>query len=295
MVDFVLGNETKEMKDFRFNKKPLFGVGKNRDDLFWNSVFRHAMINDFIRKDIETYGVLKLTENGHKFLEDPTEIKIPLNHDYDSAEVDLDDEMGKTAVLDETLVKLLKELRKEVAKKNGLPPFVIFQDPSLDDMATQYPISMDDMSKITGVSQGKAMRYGKKFVDLIKKYVEDNEIERPTDFVIKQVANKSKVKVAIIQAIDRKVDLPTIAKQNNLTMDEIMQELEAIVSSGTKVNLDYYLEDLMDEAVIEEISDYFMEAETDDPEVAYHKLKDEDYTLEEIQLIRLKFMSEHAN
>jgi ATP-dependent DNA helicase RecQ len=295
LVDFVIGNETKEMKDFRFNKRPLFGIGKDKDDLFWNSVYRHALLNDLIRKDIETYGVLKITDNGHAFLKEPFEIRIPLNHDYDSAEVDLDDEIGKTAVLDETLVKLLKELRKEVAKKNGLPPFVIFQDPSLDDMATQYPVTMEDMTKITGVSHGKAMRYGSKFVQLIKKYVEDNEIERPTDFVIKQVANKSKVKVAIIQAIDRKVDLPTIAKQNDLNIEELMEELDAIVSSGTKVNLDYYLEDLMDEAVIEEITEYFMNAETDDPEIAYSQLRDDDYTLEEIQLIRLKFLSEMAN
>ncbi len=295
LVDFVLGNETKEMKDFRFNKKPLFGKGKDRDDIFWNSVFRHAMINDLIRKDIETYGVLKITENGLAFLNEPTEIKIPLNHDYDSNEVDLDEEMGKTAVLDETLVKLLKELRKEVAKKKGVPPFVIFQDPSLEDMATQYPVTMDDMAKITGVSQGKAMRYGKLFMELIARYVEENEIERPTDFVIKQVANKSKVKVAIIQAIDRKVDLPTIARQNDLTMEDLMEELDAIVSSGTKVNIDYYLEDLMDEAVIEEITDYFMGADTDNPEEAYKGLKEEDYTIEEIQLIRLKFLSEMAN
>jgi ATP-dependent DNA helicase RecQ len=295
IIDFVMGHETKEMKDYKFNKKPLFGCGKEKDELFWNSIFRHALINEFLRKDIETYGVLKITPFGHEFIEDPFEVKIPLNQDYNNQEIDLDESLGKAAALDETLVKMLKELRREVAKKKGVPPFVIFQDPSLEDMATQYPISMDDMAKIQGVSIGKAQRYAKPFLDLIAKYVEDNEIERPTDTVIKQVANKSKVKVAIIQAIDRKMPLPDIARQNDLKMDELMEELDAIVSSGTKVNLDYYLEDNMDETVVEEIYDYFMEAETDNPEAAYKELKGEDFTFEEIQLVRLKFMSEMAN
>jgi ATP-dependent DNA helicase RecQ len=295
LVDFVMGMETKEMKDYKFNKKPLFGVGKEKDENFWNSVYRHALINDFIRKDIETYGVLKLTENGREFIDDPFEVKIPLNLDYDNQEIDLDDTSGKAAALDETLVKMLKDLRREVAKKKGVPPFVIFQDPSLEDMATQYPISMDDMAKIQGVSIGKAQRYAKPFLELIKTYVEENEIERPTDVVIKQVANKSKVKVAIIQAIDRKMPLPDIARQNDLKLDELMEELDAIVSSGTKVNIDYYLEDVMDETVVEEIYEYFMEAETDNPEAAYRELKDEEYTFEEIQMVRLKFMSEMAN
>ena len=295
LVDFVIGNETKELKDYKFTKKPLFGVGKEKDELFWNSVYRHALLNEFLRKDIETYGVLKLTESGLEFIEDPFDIKIPLNQDYDNQEIDLDESAGKAAALDEVLVKMLKDLRREVARKKGVPPFVIFQDPSLEDMATQYPISLDDMAKIQGVSLGKAQRYAKPFLDLIKQYVEENDIERPTDVVIKQVANKSKVKVAIIQAIDRKVPLPDISRQNDLTMEELMEELDAIVSSGTKVNIDYYLEDNMDESVVEEIYEYFMQASTDDPKVAYKHLKDEDYTFEEIQLVRLKFMSEMAN
>jgi ATP-dependent DNA helicase RecQ len=295
LVDFILGRETKEMKDYRFNRKPLFGAGKDKDDVFWNSVFRHTMLNELLRKDIETYGVLKITERGRSFIKNPFEVKIPLNHDYDNQVVDLDDSFGKTAVLDETLVKLLKDLRREVAKKKNVPPFVIFQDPSLEDMATQYPISIDDMSKIQGVSQGKAMRYARPFIDLIGKYVEDNEIERPSEFVIKQVANKSKMKVAIIQAVDKKVDFPSIASQNHLSMEELLEEMDAIVSSGTKLNIDYYLEDQMDETVTEEIFDYFMEAETDDPEAAYRELKEDDFTMEEIQLVRVKFMSEMAN
>ena len=295
LVDFITGNETKEMKDYKFNKKPLFGAGKEKDELFWNSVYRHALITEFIRKDIETYGVLKLTPFGHEFIEDPFEVKIPLNQNYDSQEIDLDEASGRTAVLDETLVKMLKDLRREVAKKKGVPPFVIFQDPSLEDMATQYPISMDDMAKIQGVSNGKAMRYAKPFLEMIAQYVEENEIERPTDVVIKQVANKSKVKVAIIQAIDRKMPLPDIARQNDLNMEELMEELDAIVSSGTKVNIDYYLEDTMDETVVEEIYDFFMEADTDNPDQAYRELKDEEFTYDEIRLVRLKFLSEMAN
>ncbi len=295
LVDFVMGRPTKEMKDYRFDKKPLFGVGKHKEEIFWHSVFRHAILNELIRKDIETYGVLKMTDKGLDFLKKLYDVKIPINHDYDSQETDYGSSMGKSAVLDEMLVKMLKDLRRQVAKKKNVPPFVIFQDPSLEDMATQYPISMEDMGKIQGVSQGKAIRYGRLFIELIKEYVEANEIERPTDVVIKQVANKSKVKVAIIQAIDRKMPLPEIARQNNLKDYEMMEELDAIVSSGTKVNIDYYLEDTLDESIVEEIYEYFMEAETDDPETAYRELKDDDYELEEIQLVRLKFMSEMAN
>ena len=295
LVDFITGKQTKEMKDYRFDKKPLFGAGKEKDEIFWHSVFRHAMLNELIRKDIETYGVLKMTDIGQAFLKKPNDVEIPINHDYDSQEVDFDASAGKSAVLDETLVKMLKDLRRQVAKKKNVPPFVIFQDPSLEDMATQYPISMEDMTKIQGVSSGKAQRYGRPFIEMIKEYVEANEIERPTDVVIKQVANKSKIKVAIIQAIDKKLPLPEIARQNNIKDYELMEELDAIVSSGTKVNLDYYLEDAMDESIVEELYDYFMEAETDDPEVAYRELKDEDYELEEIQLVRLKFLSEMAN
>ena len=294
LVDFVTGKETKQMKDYRFNKKPLFGVGKGKEEIFWHSVFRHALLNDLLRKDIETYGVLKMTAKGEAFLKKPFEVEIPLNHNYDTQDSAYD--FGsKSAVLDEVLVKMLKDLRRRVAKEKNVPPYVIFQDPSLEDMATQYPISMEDMAKIQGVSTGKAMRYARPFIEMIKEYVEANEIERPTDVVIKQVANKSKIKVAIIQAIDKKLPLPEIARQNNLKDYELLEELDAIVSSGTKVNIDYYLEENLDEAIVEELYEYFMEAETDDPEAAYRELKDEDYEMEEIQLVRLKFMSEMAN
>ncbi|MEZ5056478.1 MAG: RQC domain-containing protein [Saprospiraceae bacterium] len=295
MVDFLTGKETKEMKDFRFTERPLFGVGKDKDDTFWSSVLRQAILHKLLRKDIETYGVLKVTDEGKAFIGNPEEFKIPINHNYDELDADDEGSTGKTAVLDTTLLKMLKDLRRTEAKKKGVPPFVIFQDPSLDDMATQYPISMDDMTKISGVSLGKANRYARPFLAMIKDYVEENEIERPTDFVIKQVANKSKVKVEIIKAIDKKIPLPEIASQNDLSMEDLMEELDAIVTSGTKVNIDYYLEDQIDEYTREDIYDYFSEAETDDVEEALKELQEDDITMEEIQLVRIKFLSEMAN
>jgi ATP-dependent DNA helicase RecQ len=295
LIDFVLGHETKELKDFKFDKKELFAVGAGKDENLWSSVFRQAMLNGLLRKDIESYGLLKLTEKGHEFIKKPHSFLIPINNNFDEPPQDLEEPQGKTAVLDETLIKLLKDLRRREAKRLGLPPFVIFQDPSLEDMATQYPISMEDMTKVSGVSIGKATRYAKPFIELINKYVEENEIERPTDFVVKQVANKSKVKVSIIQAIDRKIPLDDIASSNGLSMDELVAELDAIVVSGTKVNIDYYLEDAVDEYAREDIYDYFMNAESDDPEKAYTELKGDDVTIEEIQLVRIKFLSDIAN
>ncbi len=295
LIDFVLGRETKEIKDFKFDKKELFGVGTGKDETLWSSVFRQAMLNGLLRKDIESYGLLKLTEKGREFIKKPHSFQIPINNNFEESPHEPDEPVGKTAVLDETLIKLLKDLRRREAKRLGLPPFVIFQDPSLEDMATQYPISMEDMAKVSGVSIGKATRYARPFIELIKKYVEENEIERPTDFVVKQVANKSKVKVNIIQAIDRKIPLDDIASANGLSMDELVAELDAIVASGTKVNIDYYLEDTVDEYSREDIYDYFMGADTDDPEKAYAELKGDDITIEEIQLVRIKFLSDVGN
>lgn len=295
LVDFIKGKDTKEMKDYRFDKRDLYGKGKEKDDNFWSSVLRQALLNDLIYKDIESYGLLKMTDKGRGFIEKSRSIKIPLNHNYDIEIIDFNDSNGKTAVLDTILIKLLKDLRRREAKSKSVPPFVIFQDPSLEDMATQYPISMEDMTKITGVSKGKAMRYGRPFVSLIKEYVEENDIDRPTDFVMKQVANKSKIKVNIIQGIDRKIPLEDIASTNSISMDELFEELDAIVTSGTKVNLDYYIEDNVDEYSREDIFEYFMEAQTDSIDEAFNELKEDDITLEEIQLMRIKFLSEMAN
>ena len=225
-------------------------------------------------------------------------IKInPLNHNFEDTSIDPEEMQARPAALDNVLLKLLKDLRKSEAKKKNVPPYVIFQDPSLEDMATQYPITIDEMTKVQGISAGKAQKFGKPFIALIAKYVEENEIDRPQDFVIKQVANQSKTKVAIIKGIDRKIPLNELARQNQISLDELMTELDVIVQSGTKLNLDYCIKDVIDEYVQDEIHDYFMQSETDDPSTAFHVLKEEDdeITYEEICLMRLKFLSEVAN
>jgi ATP-dependent DNA helicase RecQ len=296
IVDFILGRETKEMKDFKFVDFDNFGAGDDRDENFWNSVIRHAMINNLIYKEIEQFGIIKVSETGRAYVKNPTPIQMTVNINYGDADYDFDDEKGGTAVLDEPLMNILKDIRKQVAKKHNLPPYVIFQDPSLEEMATAYPLSMDDLSKIVGVSLGKAQRYGQAFVDAIVAYCEANEIERPMDMTIRTVANKSKTKVNIITAIDRKIGLEDIAKGNAISFQELMDELYMIVTSGTKVRLDYYLaKTVADEYVRETIIEYFKEAETDDLDVAYNELKEEEITWEEIQLMRLKFLSDFAN
>ncbi len=298
LVDFLVGNQTKDLKDYGYNKSEIFGEGKDKGDVFWQSIFQQALLENLMLKDIEQYGVIKLTEAGRKFLASPKSFKIAINRDYSGGSDDyddLDDSQGKTAVLDELLMTLLTDLRKSVAKKTGVPPYVIFQDVSLEDMATQYPISMEDMSKITGVSRGKAERYAKPFIEMIGKYVEEHDVLRPQDFIVKQVANKSKVKIAIIQGIDKKLPLEDIAEQNDLNWDELMDELDVIVNSGTKVNLDYFLDDNIDEYVREDIYNYFMDASTDSPQDAFKELKDDDIRMEEILLVRIKFLSEMAN
>ena len=295
LVDFMLGVGTKEMKDFEHDQLELYAVGKDKDENFWNFIFRQALLNDFVYKDIENSGLLRMREKGKKYIDKPYSLQIPLNHNYDNIVSDPDENRGKTAVLDKTLMVLLKDLRRQIAKEKSIPPYVIFQDPSLEDMATQYPISMEDMTKITGVSKGKAQRYGKGFVALIASYVEENDIERPMDFVVKQVANKSKIKVNIIQGIDRKIPLSDIASSNSISMDELLEELDAIVVSGTKVNIDYYIDDAVDEYSREDVFDYFMESESDSVEAAYLELKEDDVTIEEIRLLRIKFLSDVAN
>ncbi len=294
ITDFLIGKETKEMKDFKFDKLELFGVGKERDENFWSSILRSALLNNFIYKDIEQYGLLRLTEKGTEFIKKPVGFKMTLNHDYDKDYVP-DPSASRSAVLDKTLMKMLKDLRREVGREKKIPPYVIFQDPSLEEMASNYPITMEEMANISGVSIGKAKRYGKDFVAMIKAYVEENDIERPSDFVVKQVANRSKAKVNIIQSVDRKIPLEDIASSNQMNMEQMMEELDAIVTSGTKLNLDYYLEENLDEDTRLDIIDYFMEAESDDIEVAFAELKDDDIGIDEIQLMRIKFLSDMAN
>jgi ATP-dependent DNA helicase RecQ len=255
------------------------------------------MLNGLIYKDIESYGLLKMKEDGRHFIAKPTSFLIPIDHDFEAemATARLESSNEKSSVLDQNLLDMLRDLRRKEARKKEIPPFIIFQDPSLEDMATMYPITMDEMAKVSGVSIGKAHRYARPFIELIADYVEANDIIRPTEFVVKQVANKSRMKVNIIQGIDRKIPLEDLASSNALSMEDLMEELDAIVTSGTKVNLDYYLEDNVDEYAREDIIDYFMNAETDSVDTAYTELKEDDITVEEIRLMRIKFLSDNAN
>ncbi|HQW55349.1 MAG TPA: DNA helicase RecQ [Saprospiraceae bacterium] len=295
LVDFITGKETQQMKLYRFDDNEMFGIGKDFDENFWNSIFRQALLRNLLKKDIENYGLVKVSPEGHDFLTSVHSIEIPLNQIFPEDHTPDEDAGGAPAALDEILVQMLEDLRKRESKKFKVPPFVIFSDPSLEDMATQYPITMEDMAKITGVSKGKAERYAQPFIELIEKYVVENEIDRPSDYLIRQVANKSKVKVSIIQSIDKKIPLEDIGRSNNLDRESLYQELYMIVTSGTKLDLKYYLEDNIDEYVKEDIYEYFLQSETDSVEEASKALKDEGITYEEIELVRLAFLSEMAN
>lgn len=302
IVDFLLGKSTKEMKDFRYTSNELFGKGSEKDELYWHSVVRQAILNNLLYKDIELYGILKLTQQGKDFLKKPYSIPITINNDYSNTEngdnevIELGSQTGGGA-MDEKLLVMLKEIRHEQAKKMDVKPWVIFSDPSLQDMTIFYPITMEDMLKISGVSKGKAEKYGQPFLDFIREYVEENDIQRPADFLVRQVANKSKSKVAIIQNIDRKVPFEDIAANLDMSYNELLDEMYAIVSSGTKLNVDYYINDKIDEFLREDIYDYFMDADSDDLEDAFEELAedDEEVTYEEIQLVRIKFISDIAN
>ncbi len=300
LLEYVQGAETKQIKDYGFNQRPSFGKGKTQGETFWSSVFRQALLNNLLVKDIETYGVLKLSEEGKAFIAKPRSFEIPIDHDFEKELAnDLKEEAAdaSSVVLDENLFNMLRDLRRKEANKLKVPPFIIFQDPSLEDMATRYPLTMEEMKTIHGVSIGKAQRYAAPFLALIEKYVEENDIDRPSDIVVKQVANKSKKKVNIIQGIDRKLDLEDLASDNDFSMDELFDELEAIVNSGTKVDLNYYIEEEVDDYIVEDIYEYFMNATTDDVVTAFRALhaEDEDITIEEVKLVRIKFLSEMGN
>ncbi|HPK08825.1 MAG TPA: ATP-dependent DNA helicase RecQ [Saprospiraceae bacterium] len=299
LVDFTIGKNSKEMKDFKFDRLSLFGVGKEKDELFWHSIFRQAILHNLIYKEIEQYGLLKLTDAGRAFIKKKYPIEIPLNRDFSDA-TDDDDEIitgagGAGAALDELLMGMLMDLRKREAKKLNVQPWIIFQEPALQDMATYYPISNDEMDKISGVNKTKAIKYGKPFLELIREYVEENEIERPTEIVIRQVANKSKNKVAIIQAIDRKMPLGDIAKQVEMNMESLLEELNIIVDSGTKLDINYCIDDHVDSETVEEIFDYFHEASDSDYEKAFLELREDDISRDEVMLVRVKFITEVVN
>ena len=295
LVSILMGIENATVKSFSHNTLDIFGEGDEYDDKIWNAVFRQSIIAGFLHKDIENYGVLKLTDAGKTFLAHPASFMIVKNHDYESEEENDDIPQGGNAAGDPELFAILKDLRKKIATKQKLPPFVIFQDPSLSDMSIQYPTSIDELQGIIGVGQGKAQRYGKPFVEVIKQYVEEKGIERAQDMVVRSVANKSKNKVYIIQNIDRKLALNEIAESKGMSFDELLNELEAIINSGTKINIDYYIESVMDEDQVEDIYRYFREdAESDSMEEAMTEFGD-DYETDEIRMVRIKFLAEMGN
>jgi ATP-dependent DNA helicase RecQ len=299
VVNIILGRSNPQIQTFRHEKLKSFGKGliMKMDANFWNSLIRQMMLEGMIRKDIEEYGLLKITDKGRKFHKKPYSIMVSLNHQYEEAAGGDDDEVGAggPATTDPVLFEMLKDMRKQVAREKNLPPFVIFLENSLEDMATNYPTTLTELEKIQGVSKGKAMRYGKKFVDIIAKYVEENEIVKPDDFVMKSVVNKSGMKVFIIQNIDKKIPLETIAKNKGLSIADLLVEMETIVASGTRLNLDYCLEQELDDNEQEDIFDYFRSSHDDNMDDAYEEFKDRDVSVEHLKMMRIKFMSEYAN
>ena len=297
IVNILRGVTSAAVKSYEHNELEMFGEGQERSVVFWNSIIRQALVMKYLDKDIENYGLLLITEKGLKFMDRPHDVQFTMDREFEEAEEEesLAMPLEKSGVVDDELFSMLKDLRKRVAKKRNLPPFVIFQDPSLEDMSVQYPITIDELRNISGVGAGKAARFGKEFVDLIRAYVEEKDILRPQDMVVKSVANKSLNKVYIIQSIDRQLDLEDIAEGRGLDMDELLTEIEAIVNSGTKINLSYYLNRTLEPDKIEEAFDYFRhEAETESLDAALLALGD-DYTEEEVRLVRIQFLSEIGN
>ncbi len=295
ICDLLTGTETSEIKTYKGDNLEIYGKGDEKESQHWMGVVRQGLVHGFLHKDIETYGNLSLTEAGKKFRKKPVSIKFVKERDYSVDEAG--DEEGGSAgrgAADEKLMAMLKDLRQQVAKKHKLPPYVIFQDPSLEEMTMRYPVTMDDLTQVTGVGPGKAAKYGKPFVELIAKYVEENDIEREDEVVVRSVVNKSGNKVHIIQNIDKRLPLDAIARGKGLSMPDLLTELESIVMSGTKLDINYHINDILEADVQEEIMDYFRGSETDDIETAHQEF-DGDYSEEELRLVRLKFMSEVAN
>jgi len=297
IADIIAGNKTSIIKSYKHHNLDMFNTGEGKDEKFWSTVVRQALISKLLDKDIENYGLLKMTDTGKEFITNPYSIMLSEDHDYDTLEEDeVTASGGRTGAVDDELFHIVKNLRKKISRDKNLPPFVIFQDPSLEDMAIHYPITLEEMQNISGVGVGKATRYGKEFVDLIKKYVDENDIVRPQDMVVKSVINKSGLKVYIIQSIDRKRLLEDIADAKGLEMSELLDEIEAIVNSGTKLDLDYYINEVLDEEHQEEVFDYFRnEAETESINAALDELGEDEYSEEDIRLMRIKFMSEMGN
>jgi ATP-dependent DNA helicase RecQ len=301
LINFLLGKATSEIETFEHDQLEEFGSGADEEESTWESVIRQALLENYLRKDIENYGILKITKKGKEFLKNPVSFKITKDDDEDGDLDELENEDsdpiissgGSAGAADPVLFSMMKDLRKKLSKKLNVPPYVIFQPSSLEAMATSYPITLEELQNIPGVGAGKAKRYGKEFVELIKKHVEENEIVRPEDLRVKTVANKSKLKVSIVQGIDRKVALDDLAESKGIDFNDMLSEVEAIVYSGTKINIDYFLDEVMGQDVLDDIYDYFKNAETDDLKMAIEELPD--YTDTEIRLVRIKFFSDMAN
>lgn len=293
VIDVLRGNETETILNHKHDKIEIFGEGMEHTTQYWSAVLNQAMLEGYIRKDVDNYGLLKITDAGKKFIKKPMTFMIVEDNEFD--DVIVDDTMEATSTVDETLHKMLLDLRKKLSKKYDVPPYVIFQDPSIDAMTTYYPITLEELqNNIPGVGAGKAKRYGKEFVELIKRHVEENEIERPTDMRVRTVANKSLQKISIIQSIDLQKSLYDIAIAKGIEFDKLIEDIEAIVYSGTKLNIDYFIEEEIDEDKVDEIYDYFLESDTDDIETALENLSG-DISEDEVRLVRVKFMSELAN
>jgi ATP-dependent DNA helicase RecQ len=298
VVTVLTARPNPQVAMYRHDSLDIYGMGRDQEPHYWNSLIRQLLLENLLRKDIEEYGLLKLTEKSEKFIKKPTSFKIVMNNQFEEANAD--DEEGENggggvASADEKLFEMLKEIRHTEAKKKGLPPFVIFLESSLQDMATVYPITIQELEKCQGVSKGKAVRYGKPFVDLIARYVEENEIERPDEFVMKSVANKNNNKIYIIQNVDKKIPLDTIARNKDLKIDALLEEMETIVASGTRLNLNYAIDDMLDDEEQDEIIDYFRSCDTSSLEVAQEELADGDYNWEQLKIMRIKFLSEYGN
>lgn len=297
LIDVLLGKQTSEIFAYKHDKLDIFGQGNDQDKQLWSAAIRYGIIKGLLSKDIENYGLIKLTKKGREYLEKPYSIMMAEDRDFD--EIENQEQMAsaqRTSSVDNTLFSMLKDLRKKISQREDLPPFVIFQDPSLEEMAINFPITKDELTQITGVGTGKAAKYGKPFLELIKDYVEENDIIRPNDMVVKSVVNKSGLKVHIIRSIDRRLSFEDIANAKGLTKDDLITEIEHIVGSGTKLNIDYYIDETIDQYHQEDIMDYFMEdAESDSVEEALEELGEDEYSEEEIRLMRIKFMSKYGN
>ena len=299
VVNVVMGKLTPQINIYRHDALPVFGIGKDKEAHLWNSLVRQMLLENLIKKDIEEYGLLKMTDKGEKFLKKSASFKIVLNNLFEDAQFDEDEgengPQGGAAAADEKLFEMLKELRQKEAKKKSLPPFVIFLENSLQDMATIYPTTLEEMEKCQGVSKGKSIKYGKPFVELIAKYVEENNIEKPDDFIMKSVANKANNKIYIIQNVDKKIPLETIAKNKSLKLDELLEEMETIAASGTKLNLDYAIDEWLDEYDQEDILEYFKSCQTSSLQVAQEELSENNYNWEQLKIMRIKFLSVYGN